>query len=409
GDIVYQGGNGAAATKDPIAAGGGGGSSAGTSSAGSSAISYLGASAVLGGGAGGDGKDSSNGNGLSGGSPGGAGGGARGTQPGTQLMGGTGGTGQIIVKLMNNKAYPVISQAPVATVIASGETLASSFLSGGISNVQGIFVWSSPSTIPGVTGNQSVTFTPTDSANYSSVSVLVNVVVTEPLRQGSWVNLADDGRLLYKRDNLGNRIPDFTACGYKAGKEGIPYVPTRVVVKPGDGDDRALIQAAIDRVAAMTPDANGFRGAVLLTTGEYQISGPLLISTSGVVLRGVGESETEGTRLKSTDRSGVYDSNQTILLQIQGSGSPSGGTAQAITSPYVPAGSSSFEVASVSGFSVGSEVEVYRPSTTGWITAIGMDQLSANDNGIDNRWKAGMRDLYWHRTIQRIEGNRIFL
>ncbi|NCZ52730.1 MAG: hypothetical protein EBY81_02360, partial [Verrucomicrobia bacterium] len=408
GDIVYQGGNGAAASKDPTA-GGGGGSSAGTSSAGSNAFSYVGALAVLGGGAGGNGKYINPGNGSSGDLPGGGGGGARATGVGTQLIGGTGGTGQIILKLMNNKAYPVISQAPVATVIASGETLASSFLSGGISNVQGIFVWSSPSTIPGVTGNQSVTFTPTDSANYSSVSVLVNVVVTEPLRQGSWVNLADDGRLLYKRDNLGNRIPDFTACGYKAGKEGIPYVPTRVVVKPGDGDDRALIQAAIDRVAAMTPDANGFRGAVLLTTGEYQISGPLLISTSGVVLRGVGESETEGTRLKSTDRSGVYDSNQTILLQIQGSGSPSGGTAQAITSPYVPAGSSSFEVASVSGFSVGSEVEVYRPSTTGWITAIGMDQLSANDNGIDNRWKAGMRDLYWHRTIQRIEGNRIFL
>ncbi|NBQ56315.1 MAG: hypothetical protein EBU36_06690, partial [Verrucomicrobia bacterium] len=256
------------------------------------------------------------------------------------------------------------------------------------------------------TENQSVTFTPTDSVNYSSVPVLVNVVVTEPFRQGSWVNLADDGRLLYKRDNLGNRIPDFTACGYKAGKEGIPYVPTRVVVIPGDGDDRARIQAAIDRVAAMTPDANGFRGAVLLTAGEYQVSSPLLISTSGIVLRGVGESETVGTRLKSTDRSGVYNSNQTILLQIQGSGSATGtGTAQAITSPYVPAGSSSFEVASVSGFSVGSEVEVYRPCTTNWITAIGMDQLSP----IEDRWKEGMRDLYWHRTIQRIEGNRIFL
>jgi hypothetical protein len=260
--------------------------------------------------------------------------------------------------------------------------------------------------MPGVTEDQSVTFTPRDSVNYNSVTNPVNVVVTTPFRQGSWVNLADDGRLLYKRDDLGNRIPDFTACGYKAGKEGIPYVPTRVVVKPGDGDDRARIQAGIDRVAAMTPDANGFRGAVLLTAGEYQVSGPLLISTSGVVLRGVGESETEGTRLKSTDRSGVYNSNQTILLQIQGSGSPSGtGTAQEITSPYVPAGSSSFEVASVSGFSVGSEVEVYRPCTTNWITAIGMDQLSP----IEDRWKAGMRDLYWHRTIQRIEGNRIFL
>jgi len=315
-----------------------------------------------------------------------------------------------IVTVRVSLPKPVISQAPVTTAIAIGETLASSLLSGGVADVPGTFAWTSINTMPGVTGTQSVTFTPTDSVNYSSVPVLVNVVVTEPFRQGSWVNLADDGRLLYKRDDLGNRIPDFTACGYKAGKEGIPYVPTRVIVKPGDGDDRALIQAAIDRVAALTPDANGFRGAVLLTAGEYQVSGPLLISTSGVVLRGVGESETEGTRLKSTDRSGIYLSNETILLEIQGSGSATGtGTAQAITSPYVPAGSSSFEVASAFGFSVGSEVRVYRPGTTGWITAIGMDQLSANDNGIDNRWKPPMRDLYWHRTIQRIEGNRIFL
>jgi hyaluronate lyase len=309
-----------------------------------------------------------------------------------------------------NRADPVISQAPVASAIASGETLASSILSGGVANVPGTFAWTLSSAMPIDTENQSVTFTPTDSVNYNPVTVQVNVVVTEPFRQGSWVNLADDGRLLYKRDDLGNRIPDFTACGYKAGKEGIPYVPTRVVVKPGDGDDRALIQAAIDRVAAMTPDANGFRGAVLLTAGEYQISGPLLISTSGVVLRGVGESETKGTRLKSTDRSGVYNSIQPILLQIQGSGSSTEtGTAQAITSPYVPSGSNSFEVASVSGFSVGSEVRVYRPCTTGWITAIGMDQLSPLEDGKDNRWKEGMRDLYWHRTIQRIEGNRIFL
>jgi hyaluronate lyase len=172
----------------------------------------------------------------------------------------------VIVRV--NRADPVITQAPVATAIASGETLASSFLSGGVANVEGKFAWTSSGNIPSGTGNQDVTFTPTDLVNYNSVTVPVNVVVTEPFRQGSWVNLADDGRLLYQRDNLGNRIPDFTACGYKAGREGIPYVPTRVVVKPGDGDDRARIQAGIDRVAAMTPDANGFRGAVLLTAGE---------------------------------------------------------------------------------------------------------------------------------------------
>jgi len=228
-------------------------------------------------------------------------------------------------------------------------------------------------------------------------------------RQGTWVTLADDGRLLYQRDDLGNRIVDFSGCGYRAGKEGIPLVPTRVVVNPADGDDRVRIQAAIDQVSVMTPDANGFRGAVLLTAGEYQIATSLRITTSGVVLRGVGESETDGTRLKSTDTTGSV-ANPTVLLTIQGSGSAStsGASTLTITSPYVPVGSFSFQLDSVSGLSVGDAILIYRPSPANWIAALGMDQL-LNDGVNDYRWKSGDRDLYWQRTVQRIEGLRIFL
>jgi len=223
-------------------------------------------------------------------------------------------------------------------------------------------------------------------------------------RQGSWVTLADDGRLLYQLDELGNRIVDYSACGYLGGKEGIPQVPTRVVVKPGDGDDRARIQAAIDQVSSMSPDANGYRGAVLLTAGEYQVSSSLNLTTSGVVLRGVGESETDGTRILFTDTSGSV-SNQTALIQIGGTGSPSGsGYTRTIVSPYVPAGSRSFDVDNVSTFAVGDEVMVYRPSTSAWITMLGMDQLEAG-----TQWQPGDRDLNLQRTIVRLEGNRVFL
>jgi hypothetical protein len=223
-------------------------------------------------------------------------------------------------------------------------------------------------------------------------------------RQGSWVTLAEDGRLLYQLDELGNRILDYSGCGYLGGKEGIPQVPTRVVVKPGDGDDRARIQAAIDQVSSMSPDANGYRGAVLLTAGEYQVSASLNLTTSGVVLRGVGESETDGTRLLFTDTSGSV-SNQTALIQIGGTGSTSGsGYTRTIVSPYVPAGSRSFDVDNVSTFAVGDAVMVYRPSTSAWITMLGMDQLEAG-----TQWQPGDRDLNFQRTIVRIEGNRVFL
>jgi len=223
-------------------------------------------------------------------------------------------------------------------------------------------------------------------------------------RQGTWINLADDRRLLYRLDDLGNRIVDFSGCGYLGGQDGIPQVPARVVVEPADGDDRARIQEAIDQVATMSPDGNGYRGAVLLAAGEYQISSTLNITNSGIVLRGVGESETEGTRLKSTDTTGSVD-NPTVLIQIQGTVSTSGsGFTRNITSPYVPAGSRSFEVDNTSTFAKGDAVLIYRPCTSNWITALGMDQLAAG-----TEWQPGDRDLSFQRTIVRVEGNRIFL
>jgi hyaluronate lyase len=113
GDIAYSGGNGLAGQLSPTNTGGGGGSSAGTSSAGVNATSYLGATAVSGAGAGGNGKDSTgNGNGSAGNSPGGGGGGARGSSAGSQVTGGTGGSGQIIITV-KTIATPTPTQATI--------------------------------------------------------------------------------------------------------------------------------------------------------------------------------------------------------------------------------------------------------------------------------------------------------
>jgi len=77
------------------------------------------------------------------------------------------------------KASPTITQPPTASDITSGQTLLSSRLNGGTASVSGTFAFTNPSRIPAVgTSSQSVTFTPSDSANYdtatSSVSVKVN-------------------------------------------------------------------------------------------------------------------------------------------------------------------------------------------------------------------------------------------
>ncbi|MDH7571641.1 MAG: hypothetical protein QHJ73_18845, partial [Armatimonadota bacterium] len=110
-----------------------------------------------------------------------------------------------------------------------------------------------------------------------------------------------DGRLVYVPDEQGNTIPDFSHCGYGGGGLSIPQVPVRVTVTPGEGDDGARIQAAIDAVSALPLDAEGFRGAVLLKRGRYEISGSLRIAASGVVLRGEGRGE-DGTLLIATGK-----------------------------------------------------------------------------------------------------------
>ena len=45
----------------------------------------------------------------------------------------------------------------------------------------------------------------------------------------------------------------------------LPNVPVVLTISPVSGDNQANIQNALDQIAAMAPDANGFRGALLLT------------------------------------------------------------------------------------------------------------------------------------------------
>ena len=97
----------------------------------------------------------------------------------------------------------------------------------------------------------------------------------------------------------GNTIHDASHAGYRGGGVAIPTVPVRETVWPVAGDNTAHVQAAIDRVSARTPDANGFRGAVLLRAGYYRLATPLRIQASGVVLRGEGMGDT-GTVLVGT-------------------------------------------------------------------------------------------------------------
>jgi Bacterial Ig-like domain (group 3) len=80
-----------------------------------------------------------------------------------------------------NKADPNVTAWPTASAINYGQTLASSTLSGGSATPAGGFAFTTPSTVPAATAQQSVTYTPTDTANYNTASGSVNVPVILPL------------------------------------------------------------------------------------------------------------------------------------------------------------------------------------------------------------------------------------
>lgn len=81
------------------------------------------------------------------------------------------------------------------------------------------------------------------------------------------VRPAATGELVYAAFNSrGDRLPDFSHCGYAGGDRPIPAVPVRESLAPlaDESDATVRIQAAIDRVARLQPAPDGTRGAVLL-------------------------------------------------------------------------------------------------------------------------------------------------
>jgi YVTN family beta-propeller protein len=83
------------------------------------------------------------------------------------------------VTLTVNQALPAVSAWPTASAITSGETLASSMLSGGTASVPGGFAWTTPSTVPAVgTASYGMTFMPIDTTDYTTVSGSVSVTAT---------------------------------------------------------------------------------------------------------------------------------------------------------------------------------------------------------------------------------------
>lgn len=203
-----------------------------------------------------------------------------------------------------------------------------------------------------------------------------------------------NGRLNYTPDALGNRVIDFSVCGYHSSEQDITSPAVVVLLEPGKQDDGKLIQTAIDRVAAMPLDQNGFRGTILLSAGTYHLSSNITITASGIVLAG-----NKGTILMGE---GI---DRKPLINISGLNDKRSGAEVFVKDAYLPVGASQFLVDKANGFNIGDEVTIRRPSTLGWIKDLGADHFGGGITALG--WKPGERDVFFERKIVAINGNRI--
>lgn len=211
----------------------------------------------------------------------------------------------------------------------------------------------------------------------------------------------ENGCLRYTADQENNYIPDFSYAGYKNGETPIPSLAVVKTITSIEGDNTAHIQAALDELAAMPLDENGFRGALLLEAGSYEIHGTVIIRESGVVLRGVGQGSDP---LNNTLLIGVGNSPaERDIIQLGNAPGASWsqelpGTRSTVTSDFVPAGSRSLKVTAPELYSAGNNIIIRHPSTAEWLSSINSGATAS-----DAPWTPGTIDIIYNRYITGVD------
>ena len=209
-------------------------------------------------------------------------------------------------------------------------------------------------------------------------------------RAGIWLALLSGGSVAAAQPAI-----DFSFAGYAGGGVSAPVVPAAISVRPSGGDDGALLQAALDHVAALAPRSDGFRGAVLLRPGRYPVAGRLEMRASGVVLRGSGNSTIVAA-----------GTGRRTLIEIGGRADAVTGPAASVVDETVPAGGRTLTLDRTGELRPGDRVTITRPSTTAWIAALHMTGFPGSYANQRLDWAAGSRDLVWDRTVTAVDAAR---
>jgi hypothetical protein len=188
---------------------------------------------------------------------------------------------------------------------------------------------------------------------------------------------------------------DFSFAGYGGGGLSAPVAPAVISVRPSGGDDTELLQGALDHVSALTPRADGFRGAVLLRPGRYRVTGRLEMRKSGVVLRG-----SWNATIVAAGKS------RRTLIEVGNAADPETGTPVRIVDETVPAGGRTLTLENAGALKPGDRIVITRPSTAEWIATLKMRGLPGNFANQRLDWAPGSRNLVWDRTVTQVDAAR---
>ena len=214
------------------------------------------------------------------------------------------------------------------------------------------------------------------------------------------IHITDEGKLVYKASENGDRVPDFSFCGYRASEFPIPDVGVKAIVLAKEGDATGRIQRAIDYVSTLPFDNKGFRGTVLLGKGTFEVAGGLTIRASGVVLRGSG-SGTDGTILLASGN------DRETLIRISGPGNRIQGKAVRLSDRYYPVNTTTLFFKSGHNLRVGDQVVINRPSTKEWLEKTGTDKIGIYVDYTLTNWTPGDFDINWERKIVAVTSESI--
>ncbi|MFG6685745.1 DUF6298 domain-containing protein [Mariniflexile sp. HNIBRBA6329] len=233
-------------------------------------------------------------------------------------------------------------------------------------------------------------------------SIILFFIVNSGFSQSKFPDIIKNkqGKVVSVPDSLGNKIPDFSYAGYMASEKNIPNVEAKIFVSSQIEDATQKIQAAIDYVSNLKPNASGFRGTVLLDKGIFKINGTLYIKKSGVVLRGSGNAENETillgtgiTREAVVRVLGVDDKKYKDTLDFDTS--------------FTPLGTLKIQLKNTSRLKVSDEIIIQKPLTENWIDELQMKDFGGETGWIG--WKTRDWDMTWNRVVKSINGNEVIL